>query len=83
MRKAKENNDKFYNDYDCTNKELIEKYNIIIIDKIKKYMSCINEKPKYLNIDKVSKFIEDMANLNLDEQVEIIKEYGTKQLIKT
>ena len=83
MRKAKENNDKFYNDYDCTNKELIEKYNIIIIDKIKKYMSCINEKPKYLNIDKVSEFIEDMANLNLDEQVEIIKEYGTKQLIKT
>ena len=45
-------------------------------------MSCIEEKPKYLKIDKVNKFIEDMANLNLEEQVEIIKEYGTKQLIK-
>lgn len=82
MRKSKENNDKFYNDYDCTNKEVIEKYNIEIIEKIKKYMSCIKEKPKYLNINKVNKFIEDMANLNLEEQVEIIKKCGTKQLIK-
>ena len=82
MKKAKENNDKFYNDYDCTNKELIEKYNIKIIDKIKKYMSCIEEKPKYLKIDKVNKFIENMANLNLEEQVDIIKKYGTKQLVK-
>ena len=78
MKKAKENKDKFYNDYDCTNKELIEKYNIKIIDKIKKYMSCIEEKPKYLKIDKVNKFIEDMANLNLEEQEKTIKEYGTK-----
>ena len=82
MRKAKENNDKFYNDYDCTNKELIEKYNIKIIEKVKKYMSCIEEKSKYLKIDKVNKFIEDMANLNLDEQEKIIKEYGTKQFIQ-
>ena len=62
--KAKENEDSFYHDYDCLNKQLLEKYNIEIMEEIKKYMHCIEEEPRYLKLDKVIKFIEDMSNLD-------------------
>lgn len=73
IQKAKENEDKLYNDYDCLNKELLEKYNIEIVDELKKFMSCIDETPKYLESKKVKKFIEEMSNINLQEQEDLIK----------
>lgn len=66
----------FYYDYDCLNKALLKKYHIEIMENIKKYMNCIEGKTRYLNIDKVIKFIEDMSNINLEEQVERIKQKG-------
>ena len=76
IQQAKENKDKFYYDYDCLNKVLIKKYSIEIMEKIKKYMNCIEDTPKYINKDKVIKFIEEMSNMNLKEQVKQIKEKG-------
>ncbi len=64
------NNDKFYNDYDCLNEVIIEKYKIDIEENIKKYMNFIKKEPKYLKKDKVIKFIEDMSQLDLNEEVE-------------
>lgn len=69
-KKAKENKESFHKDYDCLNKIIIEKYKITPIPKIQKYMHNINEKTKYLNIDKIINFIDEISNTDLDKQVE-------------
>ncbi len=69
---AKNNNDTFYHDYDCINEELINKYHVKVLDEIKKYLSCVNDEPRYLKINKVINFIETMSNLNLEEEVNLI-----------
>ena len=63
----RKNGDGFYHDYDCLNSTLIDKYKINKIEKIEKYMNCKNDKTKYLNIEKIIEFIEEMSNINLDE----------------
>lgn len=72
--KAKENNQTFHRDYDCLNAKIVEKYKIKTIEKIQKYMQCIAEKPRYLDMDKILKFIEDISNMNLKEQEIFIKQ---------
>lgn len=69
------NHDKFYYDYDCLNKSLIEKYHIDNMknENISKYMGHVDGTPKYLKEDKVEKFIEDFSNINIEEQIELIK----------
>jgi len=74
------NNDEFYYDYDCLNKTLINKYEILILENIKKYMNYIEGKPKYLDIDKVINFIEEISSLNIDDQIKIISEKGMEGL---
>ena len=72
------NNDRFYDDYDCLNYDLIKRYNVEILDNIRKYMSTDknNNKPKYLKIDKVENFIDEMSNIDLDKTIKIIEEKG-------
>ena len=74
------NDDRFYFDYDCLNKSLIERYKIDIPDNIKKYMNMYNEKPKYLNESKIIDFIEEISNMNIQEKIEIIKQKGMEGL---
>lgn len=69
-----ENNDSFYEDYTCLNKDIMEKYNIDLIEDLKKYMTVIQAKTKYLEKDRIISFIEEVSNLNLDEEIEKIKE---------
>lgn len=71
---AKKNQDTFYYDYDCLNLEIIKKYNIEVIEKIEKYMNQIENKPKYLEAEKIIQFIEKMSNINLEQQIEFIKQ---------
>lgn len=70
--------DAFYNDYDCLNKLLINKYKIKINENIQKniqkYMNFLDGKPKYLTENKTVNFIEGMAEINFNEQIEIIKQ---------
>ncbi len=72
------NNDNFYYDYDCLNKKLNEKYqtDIYKIKPIEEYMYIVNNKPKYLKSEKVESFIEKISSLNIENEVEIIKENG-------
>ena len=82
-KKAKENNDKFYYDYDCLNKDLISKYNINkykLAPKIKESISVIDGKPKYLTYNKLVDFIEKISNLDINKQIKIIKENGMEGL---
>ena len=74
------NNDRFYYDYDCLNKELIEEYKIEILDNIKQYMNFFSEQPKYLKKAKLVDFIEEISNMNIEEKVEIIKQKGMEGL---
>lgn len=74
------NNDTFYYDFDCLNKDLIEKYKINILENIKKYMNMYDEQPKYLKQEKVTNFIDKISNMNIQEKVEIIKQKGMEGL---
>ena len=73
---ALKNKDSFYNDYDCLNKTLINKYKIEPKDNIKKYMFFSDKEPKYLKEDKIIDFIEKIANMNLNKYMELIKQKG-------
>ena len=74
------NNDRFYYDYDCLNKELIEEYHIQILENIKDYMNFYDEEPKYLKIDKLIDFIELISNMNIQDKIEVIKQKGMEGL---
>ena len=74
------NGDKFYYDYDCLNRELVEMYDIPKLDYINKYMNYIEEQPKYLKRDKVVEYIEKVSDLNIKDGVKIIKEKGMEGL---
>lgn len=64
------NNDKFYYDYDCINKELEDRYNIEYIANTKKFTNYSNGEPKYLKLDKMINFIEDFSDIDLEQEIE-------------
>ncbi len=67
----------FYHDYDCTNKFLIEKYNITNIpDKAKKWTGYLDEEPVYLKFDRLTKFIDFVASKKISDQIKKVKETG-------
>ena len=80
MKQIIENNDKFYYDYDCLNKTLINKYEIEQMQNIKKYMNFFDGEPKYLKIDRIIRFIEKISDFNIEEQIKIIEEKGMEGL---
>ena len=63
------NNDKFYYDYDCINKDLEDKYKITYIININKFVAYNVGVPKYLKLDKIINFIEDFSNINLKDEI--------------
>ena len=75
-QKMIKNNDRFYYDYDCLNRELIEEYELTILDNIKKYINLYNDKPKYLDKAKVVNFIDDISNIKIQEKIEVIRKEG-------
>lgn len=56
-----------YYDYDFTNKTLIEKYNVMVPDKIKDKIYFKNGLPKILTLDLAYKIIDEISNLTLEE----------------
>lgn len=72
------NKDNFYFDYDCLNRELIKKYQLdeYSMKDIKKFINFIEDKPKYLEFDKIVKFIDKMSSFSIDEKMKIIEENG-------
>ena len=72
-KQAKANQDTFHNDYDCLNAEIIKRYHVEVMEKIKKYMNETKEEPKYLKLEKIIQFIEEVSNMDLKQQAEVIK----------
>ena len=73
-KQAKKNHDTFHNDYDCLNAEIAERYHIEVMKKIKKYMNPLKQKPQYLKLEKIIQFIEEMSDIDLQQQIEKIKQ---------
>lgn len=76
----KKNNDKFYNDFNYLNKGLLDRYKIEPLENIKKYMSIHEGEPKYLKLDKIINFIEEISSMNIQEKIKIIEEKGMEGL---
>ncbi len=81
----KESKEILHADYDIINKALIEKYNIDILEDIKKYVHYKEGNTKILTLDFIIKVIDDISNLNLQEvEKEVIegnKKWQTYKLI--
>ena len=56
-----------YNDYDITNKELIDKYNVTILDIIEDKIFFKDGDTKVMSIDLAKKVIDEVSELNLEE----------------
>jgi len=79
-KEIEKNNDRFYYDYNCLNKVLIEKYKLHILDNIEKYMNIYEGQPKYLKESKIIDFIEKISSMNIKDKIEIIKQKGMEGL---
>ncbi len=72
-KEMKSSGNKFYKDYDCLNKFIIDKYDIEIIDIVKKYMNYYEGEPKYLKKDKIIKFIDEISKIDINTYIENIE----------
>ena len=60
--------EKLYGDYYSINKNIIEKYNLPVLEEVKEYMEYRKEeKSNYINKKTLYKFIEDISNIDLKE----------------
>ena len=70
-----------YNDYDILNKELLEKYKVILPEKVKNQVFFKDESYsnlKILSIDMVNKFINEVSSMSLDDVEKDIKAFPSK-----
>lgn len=70
--------DKLYKEYYILNKEVIEKYNVELIEEIKEFMISKKGKLEVLNIDMINRLIEEASSLDLDEVAKEIKNNNEK-----
>lgn len=70
-----------YNDYDYTNKEIIEKYNVILPEEVKDKVFFKEGEAKILTLDLAYKVIEEISSLDLEtiskEVIEEDKKWNT------
>lgn len=67
-----------YDDYDYTNKTIIDKYNIIVPDEVKNMISFKNGIPKNFTFDLIYKIIDEISNLDIDIIEQEVKEKKEK-----
>ncbi len=58
--------DGLYNDYDLTNKEIINKYNIILLDSVKDKVFFKDGEPKTLTLELGCKIIDDISSMDIE-----------------
>lgn len=78
---AAENGERLYHDYDCLNKVLLNKYEIVPVECLDKWMRIVEGKTKYLKQEKVIQFIEEIASINIEKQIEIINRKGMEGIV--
>ena len=68
-------NEDLHSDYYFLNNDLINDYNLKIIDNIKEFMIAKEGKCKYLNYSKIKEFIQDITNRKIEEYICDINEH--------
>lgn len=58
-----------YNDYDRMNCGLIKRYHLTIPEEVKKIVAFLDDKPKVLNMDDISRFIDVAGSFELCETI--------------
>ena len=56
-----------HSDYDKTNKDLVEKYDVKLPEQVKQKVFFLDGKPKYLTLELVYKIIDEVSKLDLDK----------------
>lgn len=67
-----------HNDYDLTNKDIINKYNVILPEYIKQYVFEKEGNPEILNFQLAMKIIDEISELDMDKIKQEIEEGNTK-----
>lgn len=67
-----------YKDYDCTNKEIINKYNVKVIDEVKDKIFFKEGTPKVFTLELIYKLIDEVSSLDLRRVIEEIKKNDVK-----
>ena len=61
------NREQLHNDYDCINKDIIEKYNVKLIDEVKEKVFYSDNIPVILSKIMAFKVIDEISNLDIDD----------------
>lgn len=65
-----------YNDYDLTNKEIINKYNVILLDNVKDKVFFKDGKPKILTLELAYKIIDEISSIDMEKiETEVINNF--------
>lgn len=59
--------DIIYNDYDCTNQDIITKYNVYIPKEVEIYCNFIDGNPQILKTELLHKIIDEISSCNIYE----------------
>ena len=63
-----------HNDYDLINKELINRYEVVLLDEIKEFVYFKEGTPQILTLDLAIKVIEEVSNMDIHEvKKEVLK----------
>lgn len=65
--------EKIYNDYDVLNDLLIEKYKVVLPEKVKNQVFSKNGELYILSMEILDRLIEDISNMDLDKVSEEVK----------
>ena len=63
-------------DYDYLFKEILERYNVTLSKYTDKYVNVKEGEPRYIKLEKLLDFIEEISDINIDDKVKLIKQKG-------
>ena len=67
--------DYIYDDYDKLNKDLIEKYNVVLSLELQKFTNIKEGKTKILDLNIIEKMIDEISDLDLSIVINELKQY--------
>ena len=73
MRRTKGN---LREDYDYLFKEILGRYNVTLSKYTDKYVNVKEGEPRYIKLEKLLDFIEEISDINIDDKVKLIKQKG-------
>ena len=76
FEEIKKNKGNLREDYDYIFEKILKKYKITLSNYTSKYVNIKDGNSKYLKLDKMLDFIEKMSDINIENEIKIIKQKG-------